>query len=951
MELTVRQRLFILKYIGHQIYTGGPEGEKIAQDFVAFDTLSTELRRLADALPPDRPGLPEQRKAAEDAWGLAEKKDLAGATNRMSAALDEVRKIHDTAEQERKVLLGRVHAAVPRDMAADLRRPLSARADVLAKSLSIGPRGVPGIEPQIKTLEDDAAAAQLLAQARRGAQTALDTARDAFRAARAQLDEGSYTFLEKDLATLGQTFGTATDGPGFDKAEKAAQAFPGRLATALDFARTLTGWQVATQLFIKASVPTGGDAQKDARDDADKVRDDAIALSRAGKFPEAKAKLADFDTKPNIDGGKLADLTKFLERQATFIATEEAMVNAVVQARIAGADAHKDVLKKARTEAIKKALPNTGIQLLDNAVSFAQPLAALAARINGFDQALNRHPDFRNAMTEARKGTATAFDGLDPTIVDEATCLSDFKSFGAWVEPLRTRNPPEKGALDIAWTAFGNAVKNKDVNAEKTTRDDVARFRPLAELEDRLAALRPVLTPDVLGYDPLKDVTSRRTGGDFAGALSAMGAAETLARGLADYVAARTVARAVRASMPPAAVAQGVLADQILKDAETLATNGNPQAATLKLADLSTAPELAGLVADVSDYRALLARVRKRHTRVVKLVDPAKPKKTVADSMSAATDLADKRYRFADAIAALETHDRLLDKAQAYGAARQQALAVLAAIERTVKSRPTEESAIFADGPTRKQLQESRLAAEKLATAGEFDKARDAFDKILTAAKPITRRAAQSWENADKVNSNAGHSLDRHGPDVSDPLLVRRLQTGKPPEWTGVPPYDKESFTGASSRFESMEDWLAGREIGAQRALSEEGVDVSATAYPVTEPEPATVSFEIDHGKPIDKAFVGVSKSFGVNPDTGEMLEGRTYDSFEEMSGLTRSYVGFVWEYDLIAGDKPKDKADYITKYKAANAGKDPKEIKGRWVMMQQFPVAAGWDENLKDYV
>ncbi len=192
--------------------------------------------------------------------------------------------------------------------------------------------------------------------------------------------------------------------------------------------------------------------------------------------------------------------------------------------------------------------------------------------------------------------------------------------------------------------------------------------------------------------------------------------------------------------------------------------------------------------------------------------------------------------------------------------------------------------------------------------------------------------------------------------------LIKRLQTGTPPNAKSP---DEKSFTSASSKFKSPQDWLAGREISAAAAKSQ-GVDVEAKSleYPpkkgTVDEIPIAVDFVVDHGKDIDEAFVGQKKN--VKLTDGEPAVDKTYESFEEMTGLTRSYVNWIWEFapltDVPTKDDPGKKEtvkaktvkDYVEAYKRKNADADPPNIAGRWVMMQQFPLAEGWDNKLKAY-
>jgi hypothetical protein len=345
-------------------------------------------------------------------------------------------------------------------------------------------------------------------------------------------------------------------------------------------------------------------------------------------------------------------------------------------------------------------------------------------------------------------------------------------------------------------------------------------------------------------------------------------------------------------------------------------------------------------------------------------MDLSKPKDALADGLAAAQAKADTERKYPDAVALLDAHDTLVDQARVYTAIRRQMLAAKKALDRAAGKFPGNVADIYA-GMGRAGLEKALADCEKEAAAAKFAEATAAYKTLITTCRDMAGNTAKLYEAADGVDSNAGHSWHRHGPEVTDEGLLTRLQTGLAPD-------NKTSFCSASSKFESPAAWLAGREQAATEALAQ-GVDIDSPKLAVPPPEPVSkMALTIDHGGPIDKAFEGVKSNVGIQND-GSIGPLDSYETYVEKSGITKSYTLFLFEIDSpdATPARPKTPKDYLARFKAMREAANlkaqqdanaaglpvppplpvvPTEIPGRWVMMQHFPLVAGWDQEKGDY-
>jgi hypothetical protein len=209
------------------------------------------------------------------------------------------------------------------------------------------------------------------------------------------------------------------------------------------------------------------------------------------------------------------------------------------------------------------------------------------------------------------------------------------------------------------------------------------------------------------------------------------------------------------------------------------------------------------------------------------------------------------------------------------------------------------------------------------ASAGEKDAAAASAD---TAAKPSARPSkTQTYEQANAAEAERaaaaakltaekaealkletqenGHSLNRHGPDLSSSQLEARIKTG-------IAADGKFSPTGSSTKFKSYRDWLQTRQAARDAIAKREGIDLSKP------PPPGKGPFEInlDHGRAIDDGFVG-RPGTKVNVTSGDGKVAKGFSQTDPVKGLTRTKTTIEWN------DATK-----------------------QWETKQHFPLTKDWD-------
>jgi hypothetical protein len=120
-----------------------------------------------------------------------------------------------------------------------------------------------------------------------------------------------------------------------------------------------------------------------------------------------------------------------------------------------------------------------------------------------------------------------------------------------------------------------------------------------------------------------------------------------------------------------------------------------------------------------------------------------------------------------------------------------------------------------------------RLLAHELAHTVQQGAAPRLRRQLVGTIQRDDKTDAVALETADRLeSSHYGHALDRHGPDVSDAALKKRLQTGEAPDGAMVPVAGPDALTGISSKFAGHKEYLETR--AAACVTAKERLDATA---------------------------------------------------------------------------------------------------------------------------
>jgi hypothetical protein len=173
------------------------------------------------------------------------------------------------------------------------------------------------------------------------------------------------------------------------------------------------------------------------------------------------------------------------------------------------------------------------------------------------------------------------------------------------------------------------------------------------------------------------------------------------------------------------------------------------------------------------------------------------------------------------------------------------------------------------------------------------------------------KETAQRLERAD-----GGHSLDRHGPDVTNAQLEHRLKTG-------IAPDGQFSPAPASTKFNSNENWVETRSAALREIQQKEGIDLSKPWQPGMQ---KSYDIRLEYNRAIDDGFIpdtttAKSTTFS-DPITGKTKKGTTYETTNEISGVNGTFTKVAWDQQL-----------------------------NKWKVIQHFPLADGWNNLSQQYV
>ena len=879
--------------------------------------------------------------------------------------------ITDTALARRKALFAKVGAVqAPLDCTADEQRALAkTRATLLgkiksAKTLDALDDLESRFDTDLQSYKDAVTEIGALVAARNqvlGELAAFKTTRTGLAK---EVDRGFYQFLisvENDVAAAIPGVTKASDFPA--QSTKLSDALA-KVGDARAYAADYDEWSRDTSVYA-ASITDQNDA-KEVKEHRDGLADAAAKKAAAGNFAGARTELAKFDSHAKVNGATYGDAVAFakalqaiqdhpaIKKMNSLNLPGSGTVNGdFSQARKKGAvnlnysDAVTDLngLKPAldRIDAI------CDLWVIFKPVADADPHGAVGTKFNAAS-GMCRSRDWQDALDE--------LNGIDPNDRKSAGLKARLKKLKKEAQPLlvsgnATAHAHVKTFLDDADNKIGTGDLDDAGTALDSARGALDDILPWADLKTQ-AALAKAQADASDTFKLLDTANSLAAGHEYKKAATALRAAIASYAELGTYTQVRAQLELAKAAFAADTDEFG-LADTALGLAETEALAANVAGAITTLRTAIVA--LGDAAVEAGIWLKRLGPVEKRHTKVKAGLSLPKVIKLLDDSLQAAKTAAETDRDYAKATAALTTHEALLKDAAEYAALRPRVANVKAALDRAVNQLSgiaDIETKLY--GHTDDSLMTAEIsAADDKATDGKMREARDDYRSMLTTWQGYLTLAATEFEKADSVGSNAGHSIGRHGPQIDEEDLLARLTTG-------IAADGKKSTTQKSSKFASIEAWMEGRELSAAYAETQthpDGsfVDLGAPSIPADENATIDIRHEVEHSGPIDEAFVGIKPAMALG-GKNKIVEGDTYETYEKLTGITKSQALWLFEIDWsgITAGKPSKSRDqtpkeYITRYKAENGGTAPADIPGKWVMMQLFPIVDNWDQELQEYV
>ncbi|MFC6636851.1 hypothetical protein GV827_20905 [Sulfitobacter sp. JBTF-M27] len=882
-----------------------------------------------------------------------------------------------------------------RDVTAAEMRDFAKRRTLIARQISAAAvlSDLDPVEITLETLKGDVSDAQKMIPLRKNASDQIAAAKSARKDMQKTVDRGYYEALNKAISDAQIALGAAKTQTDITQLQAALKAVTDKEADARSYAAYFDLWSVKAEGYLSVY---DRDPDKDNRSDGRKARNAAAQAaavkSKALDFVGARAALDGFETAPAVTANGnypaasafMAQLDGFLKSHGTKrqqvksakLPWSNRMDNDLSDIRKKGivnknwGDAatdlteHQDKVDKLYPIALKH------LQVFEAKGSVPdsdEPMVTLLAAVSASKSKLDN--DGKGNYAEA----LSAFDGLGGAKVNQATAL---RRLSAIKKRAKAAGTGGFAAAQAHVEGQYGYIKNNiaaDIDAANATMDT------LEALLDNLEAMIPVLS-EARAAKPTHDPTDTFKLLDAAEAKvtslefdKAKGEAETalLAYGLlAEFLFVEGQVQMLLATQTDKTPGH-TLVKTALSEADDMArTQGKIADAIAKLNAILADPTLAEMAHEAGLWLAKFKDVEKRHNKIVPGMKPDQAKATMTTLFDAAKDKAETDHDYTAAMALLEAYDTKLTQARDYVACRRRAFAVKTALDRaatTFASEPDIDKKVYGDGG-KAGIEAQVKAAEDKAVAGKVVEAGADFAQRLKDWKPLLKNIALLHESADSVGSNAGHSIDRHGPEVTDEELLTRLTTG-------VAPDGKSSPTRNASRYDSFAAWVQAREEGAALLEKENHpgppevpVRASDTSIPAAADTVTSMKKIIDHEGPIDRAMRGIKPNQEVDASKGKVGKGQTYETYEALDGITKSETLWLFEIDISAiesklakphgplekdvGVKWDSKPQTYIDVHATLPGSPPApaSIPGKWVMMQLFPVVDKWDQEKQDY-
>jgi hypothetical protein len=166
-------------------------------------------------------------------------------------------------------------------------------------------------------------------------------------------------------------------------------------------------------------------------------------------------------------------------------------------------------------------------------------------------------------------------------------------------------------------------------------------------------------------------------------------------------------------------------------------------------------------------------------------------------------------------------------------------------------------------------------------------------ERVEKAAENLTEAVAKGRVTLiEKIEK--GHSLLRHGPQLTDNQLIKRLEEGVAPDGK----IEIGKVPRGSTRFSSDTDWLQIREKASEqitkRAPFHGGVDLTKPPAPGSQEAFKGTSRIIEFDRPIGNGFIGKEETLHeITAQNGRKL--KVFGEVEKVEDLTRVQVTYKW--------------------------------------------------------
>lgn len=902
--------------------------------------------------------------------------DMGEAASRKTALEQMVVKVaKDTAIARRKALYKRVGALQPpRSATTEELRDLAKSRDGILKKIK-GAKTLEDLDDldktfdnELKTYADAVDLIEKLATERVKVEADHATFKKERKALAKEVDRGFYQMLIAEEKTVGDAIPGIKDPKNFAPLTKKLTDARGKINDAKAYAAHYDTWMRDSEIYILTAAP--GSDRKELKTHRDALAKAAAAKATTADFAAAKVELAKFTTHAKVNATKATEVAAFglslkavqehpgLAKMAALgLPGKNRVDQAFSTARKKGTKDKNYVDGKTALDALKLDLDKIE-QICDLWVD-VKPLAVAAPTSDAGTK-------FGEAETKCGSGdwgaALTKINSVSGGDKREGAQRSRLRKLIKEAQPIlssgaATAHNRIKAVLDQAKNDLDNAKPDDADTKFDSAKDMIDKTLPWANLSTEALLVRLVSDPGDT-YKLLKPAEQAAGTHDYPTAAQALKDAIASYAELDAYKSVKAQLETIKATLDDPSE-ELTIADGAIKDAEVEAQNAKiPDAVkTLRAAIVS----LGEAAVEAGIWLKGLEPVEKKHKKVKALLELQVIKDLIDESLKETKEAVTVDKDYPKATGKLSTHADLLKDATEYAMVRPRVHRMKDGLDRAVAQLvatvPDIATKVYG-GADDTALKQAMKVADDLAIAGKMRQARDEYRKLLTAWDGLLEEAAKAFETADGTGSNAGHSLDRHGSDITDEKLLRRLTTG-------IAADNKSSPTDKSSKFSSFDAWMEGRELSAQEAekkVQPDGNNLSLAGdkIPANPAAIYSVPVEVEHPGPIDEAYVGLKPAASVDAKKGKLTEGRTFETYEKLSGITRSTALWLFEMDWgsIGGGvaKPSKRneqtpAKFIELYKGQHGGTAPPHIPGKWVMMQLFPKVDGWDQEAQDYI